>query len=838
MNDSLFPFFLEALESRIAPAVIISTDGHSATYTDVDGDQVTIKVSDGLLTAGMFTTTAKGTGEQLNSINFSGGGFDGADITFSVKKSAGGDGFADVGAINSKGHDLGKVTIKGDIGQITAGDGDDSHLAIEKLTAHSVALRGLVTQNNTGSVNSVINGSIGSIITDSDYEGVLFVTGSISSFTVGGSFIGDPNSNAIVNTTGNIEKLTIKGDFHGGINANTGYITVGGSIGDISIGGSFVGGGGENSGSIKSTGSIGDIFIGGSIVQTTAGNAYIKAQTGIGDITVHGSLEGGEIGAFNGDIGNVTVGGSLHGKPGFQSGFILATGNMGNVKVGGDLFGSKNAGSGSIYTVNGTMGNVTVGGSLVAGEGLDSGAIVGAGGLGNVKIGGSLVNESTAPNGGAGSISTFGSMGNVSIGGDITNPGYTSHDAIHAGNDIGNVKIGGSLGTADTTAVIKSVNGSIGSVTVGHNVYGAISAYKDIGNIKIGENLQGMKVDHSGVIETQTGDIGSITIGGSVSGANDAARSQSGMISAEGDIKSVKIGGDLKGSAAQASGYIGAGGSVGSITIGGSLQGGLGNSSGDISIGGKVKTIKIAGDMHGVDISGTQSLSYSAAITVGGVGGTTNGSLGKLQIGGSILAGLNSGTGTVLGSNMVRVAGQIGSLDVKGSIQGTRYVGAMDVNIFAVGQNVGSGSSDVAIKSIHVGGVVNHTNILAGLVEPATAGGAFHALNADAQIGKVTVEGDWITSTIVAGAMDGGDGYGNANDTKNAGAGVQDDAKIISKIASVVVKGAIRGESQRFGFVAEEVGSVKIAGNTIELQKGPHNDNATLGLPAANIFEV
>lgn len=830
MNDSSFPFFLEALEARIAPAVIISTDGHSATYTDVDGDQVTIKVSEGLLTAGMFTTTAQGSGEQLNSINFSGGGFDGTDITFLVKKSAGGDGFADVGAINSKGHDLGKVTIKGDIGQITAGDGDETHLAIEKLTAHSVALRGLATQNNTGNVNSVINGSIGAITTDSDYEGVFFVTGSIGSFTVGGTFIGDPNSNGVVNTTGNIGKISIAGDFRGGFNANTGYITVGGSIGDISIGGSFVGGGGENSGSIKSAGSIGDIFIGGSMVQTTEGNAFIKAQTGIGDITIHGSLEGGEIGNFAGDIGNVTVGGSLHGKAGFQSGFIVATGNIGNVKVGGDLVGSTTGGSGSIYAVNGQMGNVTVGGSLIAGDGIDSGAISGGSGLGNVKIGGSLVNDSTAPNGGAGSISTFGRMGNVTIGGDVTNPGYTSHDAIHAADDIGNVKIGGSLGTADTTAVIKSVNGSIGSVTVGHNVYGAISAHENIGNIKIGENLQGTKVDHSGVIEAQTGNIGSITIGGSVAGVNDAARSQSGMITADGDIKSVKIGGDLKGTAAQASGSIGAGGSVGSISIGGSLQGGTGNSSGDISIGGKIKTIKIAGDMHGADISGTQSLTYSAAIFAGGIG--------KLQIGGSILAGLNSGTGTSFGCNMVRVAGQIGSLDVKGSIQGTRFVGSMDVNIFAAGQNVGGGTSDVAIKSVHVGGSVNHTNILAGLMEPATAGGANRALNADAQIGKVTVEGDWITSTVAAGAMDGGDGYGNANDTKIAGAGVQDDAKIISKIASVVVKGAIRGESQRFGFVAEEVGQVKIAGNTLALQRGPHNDNVTLGLPAANVFEV
>jgi hypothetical protein len=39
-----FPDTIEILEARIAPAVLIAANGHSASYTDVDGDHVTIAV--------------------------------------------------------------------------------------------------------------------------------------------------------------------------------------------------------------------------------------------------------------------------------------------------------------------------------------------------------------------------------------------------------------------------------------------------------------------------------------------------------------------------------------------------------------------------------------------------------------------------------------------------------------------------------------------------------------------------------------------------------------------------------------------------------------------------
>ncbi len=50
------PCSIEPLEPRIAPAVVIAATGHSATYTDVDGDKVTITVSSGTLSPGGATS--------------------------------------------------------------------------------------------------------------------------------------------------------------------------------------------------------------------------------------------------------------------------------------------------------------------------------------------------------------------------------------------------------------------------------------------------------------------------------------------------------------------------------------------------------------------------------------------------------------------------------------------------------------------------------------------------------------------------------------------------------------------------------------------------------------
>ena len=100
---------------------------------------------------------------------------------------------------------------------------------------------------------------------------------------------------------------------------------------------------------------------------------------------------------------------------------------------------------------------------------------------------------------------------------------------------------------------------------------------------------------------------------------------------------------------------------------------------------------------------------------------------------------------------------------------------------------------------------------------------------AGAQIGAVKVCGDWIASNLVAGAKNTGapanTNFGDANDA-SIGAG---SAGIIATIASITIAGQVFGTpnststTDHFGFVAEQIGAVKIGGNAIALTAGPDN---------------
>jgi hypothetical protein len=157
----------ECLESRLAPAVAL-VNWVTATFTDVDGDKVTVNLSIGTLTAGLFTTGATGLGEQLQTIDLNGGGFDGANLTISVKKALAGDGLVNVGYINATGHDLGTVTVAGDLEQIDAGDGDPAAPAVKSLTVRSMGRYGTDTQSAGGSLESNFDLALGKLVVKGD----------------------------------------------------------------------------------------------------------------------------------------------------------------------------------------------------------------------------------------------------------------------------------------------------------------------------------------------------------------------------------------------------------------------------------------------------------------------------------------------------------------------------------------------------------------------------------------------------------------------------------------------------------------------------------------------
>jgi hypothetical protein len=114
----------------------------------------------------------------------------------------------DVGAIEASGIDLGKVSIKGDLGQIDAGSGGEKKPAIKSLKANSIGARGLETQLPGGSMQSDIMGALKKFqLAEGMHDAGLMVSSKIGSITikgdVSGSTIRSDNSMGAVKVLGN-----------------------------------------------------------------------------------------------------------------------------------------------------------------------------------------------------------------------------------------------------------------------------------------------------------------------------------------------------------------------------------------------------------------------------------------------------------------------------------------------------------------------------------------------------------------------------------------------------------------------------------------------------------
>ncbi len=404
----------------------------------------------------------------------------------------------------------------------------------------------------------------------------------------------------------------------------------------------------------------------------------------------------------------------------------------------------------------------------------------------------------------------------TAAGGDgLVNVGYidASTDAGGTALDLGTVTIRGDLGQIDAgdastgTPAVKSLSvqsmGEFGDSTqqagglVESNLNGAL------GSLKVAGNVRESFLSIAGGVD---GKIGSITIGGSLIGGST---SDAGRIFSDGAMGAVKVGGSIEGGSGQSSGQIGTNSSIVSIAIGGSLLGGRGSFSGQISAAGAIGAVKIGGNFKGADAAGG-SVADSGVIQGQRIASVT--------VGGSIISGTESGGFNVFSSGVIRAVDDIGAIVVKGSIIGNS---ANPVLITARGQAVQGATSDVAIKSLTVGGRVEFADILAGYNSSSVA------VNADAQIGTVSV-GDWIASNLVAGVQDDATAarnvfFGDGNDQAVAGGS----AKIVSKISSITIKGAAYGTlgaGDHFGFVAQQIGSFKIGTTAFPLTPAAAND--------------
>lgn len=101
----------------------VAPDGKSATFTDIDGDLVSVKTTKGAFAAdgSNFVFGGNGVPKQLQSLTLD-AGFTGANITITAKPGPrSGNGFVNVGFLDATGVDLGTVSIAGDLARLDAG---------------------------------------------------------------------------------------------------------------------------------------------------------------------------------------------------------------------------------------------------------------------------------------------------------------------------------------------------------------------------------------------------------------------------------------------------------------------------------------------------------------------------------------------------------------------------------------------------------------------------------------------------------------------------------------------------------------------------------------------
>jgi hypothetical protein len=824
---------LDRLESRDAPASLVNPT--TVTYTDVDFDIVTVKISKGAfvdpnVSTDDFTFTGSPVfGEKLVLLNLSndGGAFDGASLTFTVERGPNGDGFVNVGYINSTGNDLGVVTIKGDLGRIDAGDATATKPGLKSLNVQSLGRLGFDTQTGIASLHSFILHRLGTLVVKGDIVGAdVDVTGGadskIGSVTIGGSLIGGAsNFDGALLSSGGMGPVKIGHDLQGGAGVASAIIHSDGELTSITIGGSLIGGLGFGSGEIDSNSKIGPVKIGHDVRGSFGDASGIIFSSGLlGAVTIGGSLIGG--------AGNYAT------VPGTE-GQIHSGGAMGAVKIAHDVQGGSGVWSGSIST-NSTLASVTIGGSLVGGTNTDSGEIRSAD-MGAVKIGHDVKGGSNTS---AGSILAGGNLAGVIVGGSLIGGSVSFSGQIASSSDMGVVKIGHDVlgGSGIDSGRIDS-DGKLAGVTVGGSLIGGsntdsgeILSSLDMGTVMIAGDLRGGSGSNSGKVLGFV--VAGVTIGGSLVGGSN---SFSGGIFSGHNIGPVRIGHDVLGGSGSDSGSVeSSGGKIASVTIGGSLVGGTNDDTGAIEAAIGLGAVKVSHDLIGGSISGAAAIDQSGCIQ------STAGRIASIAIGGSIISGIDDSSGALNASASIRAGNDIGSLTVKGSIIGNSVGDLSPVIISARGEAEQGATTDLAIGTLTIGGRVELSYILAGYNT------SLAPKNADAQIGVVKVGGDWTASNLVAGAMNSisfNTQFGNANDVKISGAGTNDTVGIISKITSITIGGLVFGTpnststADDFGFIAEQIGSFKEAGTTIALMLNAHNDNRPIGTTNdVNIHEI
>ncbi len=447
--------------------LIVAADGKSATWKDLDGDNVTLLSDKPILDPTDFKLLPDGNGgEQLALLDLSNDfplASNASLVFFSkVDPSAAqpGDGTVNVGRIDASGVDLKSVLLRGDLGSISAGDATTKTPALGSLVAGSIGFFGLATQGGKGTLVSELTGGVTSLRVLGDFGGERFTIlggqtlahGKLTKAQIFG------NVSTALSTTGDIGLITISGGLMGGALNDSGSIAAGGKLGSLIIGGSVSGGDGARSGSIHSGGLLGSVIIKGSLTGndgTLSGSIFTNpgSKASIGKVTVAGDVRAGSAVSgilSDGKLGSVTIGGVLEGSAS-QSAHITAIGKL-NAKTPAEALaiGSVKINGGAKYA------------EVLAGYDSTLAAVNGAAQIGAVKCGGSWIASNLVAGADRGADGLFGTLDDALIG----NP------AANVAGKIASITIAGQVqGTVGGTDSFGFVAKTIGKASVANVLY-------------------------------------------------------------------------------------------------------------------------------------------------------------------------------------------------------------------------------------------------------------------------------------------------------------------------------------------------------------------------------
>ncbi|MDB6148630.1 MAG: Na-Ca exchanger/integrin-beta4 [Chthoniobacter sp.] len=204
-------------------SLLISQDRRNATWRDSDGDLVTLRASRPALDYADFDFAATGPhgAARLEQLHLNLGGTQaprGTNLTFSVIRDPAfpdGDGLIDIDWINSTASRLGSVTVPGQLGAISVGDGQGT--ALSRLTVGALGVSNLAGADSDTPLDSMILGGLGTLVVQGGvHNTALIVSGSIGTVTIGGSISsGDRTVDHGISAQGFIGRIRVAGSVLG-----------------------------------------------------------------------------------------------------------------------------------------------------------------------------------------------------------------------------------------------------------------------------------------------------------------------------------------------------------------------------------------------------------------------------------------------------------------------------------------------------------------------------------------------------------------------------------------------------------------------------------------------